>query len=106
MSEYNPDKWVIVKFNDNDKSWYRVLGSWSGGYTDGDSWRMSSGIDNIEENGDFYLVMNASGSTYKCHKDAEGMHILSTSILETAKKHGSENGVTVTTITVPEFMDK
>ena len=32
---YNPDKWIIVKLPKGAK----VLGSWSGGYLDGDSWQ-------------------------------------------------------------------
>ena len=60
--EYNPNRWVILSFTDEKETWYKVFGSWSGGYLDGDSWRLSSGLDKIEEEGDYYLMRNHSGS--------------------------------------------
>jgi hypothetical protein len=69
MSRHNPDRWVIVGDGEN----FKVLGGWSGGYLDGDSWRLSSGLERIEEDGDYYLMHNYSGSVYKCHKEGEGM---------------------------------
>jgi hypothetical protein len=78
MNEYNPDKWVIVKPKDNDS--YKVLGSWSGSYLYGSSWRMSSGIVKIEEDGDYYIIRNHSGSVYKCHKKMKGMNVIASSI--------------------------
>jgi hypothetical protein len=36
MTEYTPNKWIIVKVTGEDPH-YRVLGSWQGGYLDGDS---------------------------------------------------------------------
>jgi hypothetical protein len=78
MSEYNPDKWVIIK--PKEKEEFKVLGSWSGSYLYGSSWRLSSGIVGIEEDGDFYIIKNHSGSTYKCHKKGNGMNIVASSI--------------------------
>lgn len=70
---YQPDNWVILKVQPDEYTapFYRVLAGWSGGYLDGDSWRLNSGIDEIKEDGDYYLFIGASGSTYKCHKNAE-----------------------------------
>jgi len=47
---YNPDNWVVIKMNGDDPH-YRVLAGWSGGYLDGDSWRMNSGITRVEDAG-------------------------------------------------------
>ena len=69
MSVHNPDRWVIVGDGEN----FKVLGGWSGGYLDGDSWRLSSGLPRIEEDGDYHLMHNYSGSVYKCHKKGEGV---------------------------------
>jgi hypothetical protein len=91
----NPDKWIIVKVPGGAK----VLGSWSGGYLDGDSWQLSSGLERIEEDGDYYLMHNVSGSIYKCHKKMEGMHNLAASIL----KQLQDMDDSVKTITVEEF---
>lgn len=56
MSEYTPNKWEIVRLQDGDKEpVFKVLGGWSGGYLDGDSWRMSSGL---EEDAERHLRLN------------------------------------------------
>ena len=91
MNIYNPDKWVIIKFTLPNETTYKVLGSWSGGYLDGDSYRMNSGIVGVRQEGDYYFFIGGSGSEYKCHKDAYGMHSYSVGIfdgiLERAKEH-------------------
>ena len=76
MSEYNPDSWVIIKvIGIEDKDFYKVLAGWSGGYLDGDSWRMNSGIDKIEDDGDYWNFIGQSGSVYRCHKKGETMRM-------------------------------
>jgi hypothetical protein len=71
-SEHTPDTWVIIEMTPNGHdTFYKVLAGWYGGFTDGDSWRMNSGINKVEVDGDFYKFIGASGSVYKCHKDAE-----------------------------------
>jgi len=69
MSQYNPDNWVVIKINGDDPH-YRVLAGWSGGYLDGSSWRMNSGIVKVEEDGDYLNFYGSSGSLYKCHKES------------------------------------
>lgn len=73
-SEYEPntpDNWVIVEIADKDTTFYKVLGGWSGGYLDGDRWRINSGITEVEEREDHYLFYGQSGSVYKCWKESE-----------------------------------
>ena len=72
---YTPDRWVVFTFKDSEKNLYKVLGGWSGGYLDGDYWRINSGIKSVEEDGDFYLFHGYSGSTYKCHKKCYGLTV-------------------------------
>jgi hypothetical protein len=72
---YTPDRWVVFTFKDSEKTLYKVLGGWSGGYLDGDYWRVNSGIKSVEEDGDFYLFHGYSGSTYKCHKKCYGLTV-------------------------------
>lgn len=76
MSEYNPNRWVLLQIGDMRK----VLGAWSGGYLDSDNWRLSSVVETIEDDGEYWLFKNHSGSVYKCHKKGEGMTALSSSI--------------------------
>ena len=66
-----PDNWVIVEIADKDATFYKVLGGWSGGYLDGDRWRINSGITEVEEKEGHYLFYGQSGSVYKCWKESE-----------------------------------
>lgn len=50
---YHPDTWVVIKINGDDPH-YRVLGGWNGGFLNGTSWRMNSGIISVSESGDSY----------------------------------------------------
>lgn len=68
---YSPDKWLLVKIGGTDPH-YRVFGSWSGGYTDSDSWRMNSGITRVEEDETHYYFYGSSGSQYSCSKQMYG----------------------------------
>jgi hypothetical protein len=69
---YTPEEWILIKINSDDPH-YRVFGSWRGGYLDGDSWKMNSGVTSVEMKGDYYLFNGASGSVYKCHKKTYGI---------------------------------
>ena len=69
MSNYNPDNWVVIKMNGDDPH-YRVLAGWSGGYLDGDSWRMNSGIVRVEDAGDRFNFYGSTGSCYSCGKES------------------------------------
>jgi len=87
---YNPDKWEVIQIGDHRK----VLAGWSGGYLDGDSWKLSSAIKETEETEDMYIFNNHSGSTYKCHKKARGFTVLSGSIYEEILQAAADKGVT------------
>jgi hypothetical protein len=81
MSEYRPDRWVVVEFDSPKHGIYRkVLASWYGGFAGSDTWKLSSGVTNVEDKGNYWLVHNESGSKYYCHKEAEGLSSLSYSI--------------------------
>jgi len=81
MSEYCPDKWVVIEIKQqNNPPLKKVLAGWYGGYLNGDSWRMSSGITKIIDNEDHYIIENESGSVYTCYKDRRGFNDMSGSI--------------------------
>jgi hypothetical protein len=78
-----PDKWVVLKLNNASETYYKVFGSWAGGYLDGDRWKMNSGIASVEEDDNYYYFIGYSGSCYKCHKKGYGiMTSYSQSILD------------------------
>tara|TARA_R100000951_G_scaffold7705_1_gene7189 strand:- start:5575 stop:5907 length:333 start_codon:yes stop_codon:yes gene_type:complete len=78
---HSPDKWVIVEMDNKGEKVQKILGGWSGGYLDGDSWKLSSGTLETEEEGDYFLFHQHSGSTYKCHKRMQGLTALTGSML-------------------------
>lgn len=106
MREYTPNRWEIVRFSNEKETWYRVLGGWSGGYLDGDSWRLSSGLNEIEESGDYYLMKNHSGSVYKCHKEGRGMNMISASTYVQMERECEEHKIEISTISVDEFLSE
>lgn len=81
--EYTPDNWIILKFNTEAHGvFYKVLAGWSGGYLDGNSWKLNSGITKIELENDYYLIYGYSGSVYKCHKQSELVRMNTAGILK------------------------
>ena len=76
MTNYKPDNWVVLKIPTALQASgfiYKVLGGWSGGYLDGDSWRMNSGIARVEEDNQCYYFYGHSGSCYQCNKESYGL---------------------------------
>lgn len=83
-----PDAWVIVEIKDNDTVYSKVLSGWSGSYLYGDSWRMSSRIQeiNIQVNQDFYTVTTESSSTYRLYKARQGLRMSNAGIYNELKE--------------------
>lgn len=74
-----PDAWVILEIEDpihpGMPNIQKVLSGWSGGYLDGDAWRLSSPIKqlDIKVTEDFFEVQTESGSSYKLSKHCQGL---------------------------------
>jgi hypothetical protein len=82
MSEYIPDRWVMLEFvKDGEPYAKKVFGGWYGGYGGSDSWKLSSGVVGIEDRDDYWEVTNHSGSIYKCYKKRNGMSSYQASVL-------------------------
>jgi hypothetical protein len=90
MSEYIPDKWVMIKLTHKGNPIYKILATWYGGYGGSDSWKLNSGITKIEEDGQTYLFHGSSGSVYRCHKQAYGMNMYTRGVLSNFQKQASE----------------
>jgi hypothetical protein len=85
---YHPDKWVVFELK-GDYLHHRVLAGWSGGYLDGDSWRINSGITKVVEEEDTYRIYGNTGSCYICGKDNYGFNITSAGVWNKLKEiHG------------------
>lgn len=92
----HPGKWIVIKLSPKNKEpFYKVLASFSGGYLDGDSWKMNSGITKVVETDTHFEFYGMSGSCYDCKKTAYGMHSLSESILNHAIAHSYKADIVI-----------
>jgi hypothetical protein len=95
--EVTPDKWVILELLNNGQTVHKVFASWMGGYLDGDSWKLNSGIKSVTEDEDFYYINGYSGSTYKCDKKGYGIATsYSQHIVENFQSVADRNNATIT----------
>lgn len=87
MSNYTPDTWVVLKIQHNSETLYKVLAGWSGGYLDGDSWRMNSGIAEVKADSDgYFFFYGSSGSCYQCHKHSYRLTVATAGIYSQLKE--------------------
>lgn len=81
MSQYTPDRWVLIELNSPKHGIIRkVLAGWYGGYLGSDAWQISSGVVEVKETDDCYEFLNDSGSIYTCYKQAYGLSNYTASI--------------------------
>ncbi len=96
MSEYIPDKWVIVEISGSDiPITYKVFSCWYGGWAGSDSWKLNSGITKVTFGGDVYSFDGYSGSVYECHKNCYGTNMYGHGVLSNMIDKASKNGVTI-----------
>ena len=82
MSDYHPDKWVVVKITAKDTPpIHKVFACWYGGYLDGDSWKLNSGITKVKDTTDYYFFDGSSGSCYACRKVSYGTNMYGQGVL-------------------------
>lgn len=81
---YTPSGWVFIKIQayGEVEPLIKVFGSWSGGYLNGDSWRVNSGVTKIEENENEYIVSGYSGSQYILSKTCNYIRPYNKAILD------------------------
>jgi hypothetical protein len=96
--DYSPDKWMLIEIKGIDPH-YRVFGVWYGGYLDGDSWRLNSGIIAVEEDDNYYYFYGNTGSVYRCHKESYGSNTYGWSV---AQRMAERSGTTMYLMDEPE----
>ena len=85
MSIYKPDYWILVLFESEDYGkTYKILASWNGGFTHGNSWKLSSGVESFEllEN-NVYESKQTTGSVYMLNPSSEHISVLIGEMFET-----------------------
>lgn len=96
-----PDKWIVLEIPNTG---YKVFGSWAGGYLNGDSWRLNSGIKSITKKDNDYIIEGFSGSYYRCNESAYGvMTSYSEGVLQNLLDKALDNGVNIKRLTFEEF---
>ena len=94
MSDYRPDKWVVIKIN-GDNPHYRVFANWYGGYAGSDSWKLNSGITKATLEGNVYSFEGSSGSVYECHKNLYGTNGYGANVLASMIENAANGGYTI-----------
>lgn len=98
----SPDKFIVLKIQDG----YKVFATWAGGYLNGDSWRLNSGIKSVTKENEYYFITGFSNSCYKCHEKSYGiMTSYGESVLQNILEKLKSNDVFVKTLTHDEFKE-
>jgi len=93
MSDYRPDKWVLLKIGEGNL--YKVFACWYGGYAGSDSWKLNSGVVSVTQEGYVYSFEGSSGSVYHCHSDSYGTNFYGGGVLDNLIKKAADNGVII-----------
>lgn len=83
-SLYQPDSWQLIHVipKDTSAAYYRILAGWSGSFMYGSSWKLSSGCEQVIDEGDSWRVPQSSGSVYILRKNSEGDKLSTFGVLE------------------------
>jgi len=95
MSDYTPDRWLVLRIHTTKEVLYRVFATWSGGYGGSDSWQLNSGIVRATFADPYWEFDGSSGSVYRCHRDAYGSNGYGGSVLSTIIGQAQEQGIQV-----------
>jgi hypothetical protein len=96
MTTYTPEKWLVIKIEGKEfPLHYKVFACWYGGFLNGDSWKLNSGITKVTKDGEFYHFEGHSGSVYKCHEKTYGANNYGSSVLANIIEKSKELGTTV-----------
>lgn len=97
MSEYTPDRWVIVEIETGTEKLKKALSGWYGGYLNGESWHLSSVITEMTKTDTGYTLTTESGSHYTLHNDAYGLSGYTAAILSSLleQANGTQTSIRV-----------
>lgn len=98
MSDYVPDRWVVIQVVSEKGKLYRVFASWYGGFAGSDSWQVNSGIVGVDETKKKVTFHGFSGSSYHCNKDAYGTNMYGSSVLNNFIDKGKEQETIITVL--------
>jgi hypothetical protein len=92
MSDYTPDRWMVLRIHTPKEILYKVFATWSGGYAGGDEWKLNSGITRATFRDPYWEFDGSSGSVYRCHTGGYGTNgygqVVLNNLLSQAKQQG------------------
>lgn len=106
---YIPDGWALLEINyehSNPPKFYKILASWSGGYLDGDSWKMSSMILSVEEDENFYYTTGETGSVYALRKNGQNPNSYALSVFANYSEGAKKMNPPANLILIPNNDDR
>jgi hypothetical protein len=104
MSDYYPDVWQPIEITVDSEKYIRIMAGWYGGYLNGDSWKLSSEVENIEKTDHGYIFSNASGSKYYCNKETVRFSGLTGSVFQNLCDQAEEtNSIKLRVMSVEEL---
>lgn len=95
MSDYTPDRWMVLRIHTPGEIIYKVFASWSGGYAGGDSWKLNSGITRATFADPYWEFDGSSGSVYRCHQDAYGTNGYGQAVLNNLLRQAESQGIQI-----------
>jgi len=95
MSEYTPDRWLVLRIHADKEVLYKVFAAWSGGYTGSDSWKLNSGIVRATWADPYWEFDGSSGSVYSCHWDGYGTNGYGGAVLDNLISQAQAQGIQI-----------
>lgn len=106
---HTPEGWVVLKFTNEDDMFFKIFGSWRGGYLDGDSWRLSSGSykpPTLSKCGKYWVWPQESGSCYHLPLNEEdGYTFYTGQILSNIIRQSEDNNVLIERVKLSSILD-
>jgi hypothetical protein len=90
MSEYRPDRWVVIKIVTPKEHLYKVFACWYG-----DSWKINSGITQAQLVDDVWEFSGYSGSVYSCYRASYGVTAYGSTVLQGFIQEAESQGVSI-----------
>jgi hypothetical protein len=95
MTNYIPDRWMVVRIHAPTQVLYKVFAAWRGGYAGADSWKLNSGIVRATFRDPYWEFDGSSGSVYRCHSDSYGNSLYGGGILDNLISQAKAQGIQI-----------
>ena len=95
MSDYTPDRWLVLRIHTPKEILYKVFATWSSGYAGGDEWKLNSGITRATFADPYWEFDGSSGSVYRCHTGGYGTNGYGQAVLNNLLRQAEAQGIKI-----------